>query len=99
MPLILETIVQAEAFIGSKLAASKEAIGSDSIVEVDDDHAIVSGINEISSVVICVTIDVEATALDEDVDRQVALISGRCGCKYVDEEAVFRMRLSKFGFQ
>jgi hypothetical protein len=83
--LILQSVVQAQARIRNYLTASQESIRPYSIVEVHHNHAVVASIDQVCTIVVGIAVDVEATALDEDVDRQLALVGGSFWRENIDE--------------
>lgn len=68
LPLVTQAVVHAHGRVLCDLLASKKAVGADAVVEVDDNHIAIASVDEVSSVVVCITVDAEAASLNKDVD-------------------------------
>lgn len=96
LALILQTVVQTQGLVGHNLFACEESIGSNAVVEVDYYNFVVRGANQMRSVQVCIAVIVEASTLNEDINRQLAL--GCCMGWGIDvgEQTVFGPLSAKF---
>ncbi len=93
--LIFQSIVQTHGLTSLYLPAGKEPIRPDSVIEVDNHHISACSVDEISAIVVCVAIDVEASSLDEDIHREFACVGGLGRREDVHKETVFRPLAAK----
>jgi hypothetical protein len=68
----------------------QKAIRPDTVVEIYYDHLIFSGFNQITRIVVGVSVNIESSALDEDVHRKGAVGRSICGGKNICEKTILR---------
>jgi len=64
--LVLEAIVQTTTF--ANLSARQEAIRTNAVIKGDNDNAHISRLDQASSIVIGISINIKAATLNKDVD-------------------------------
>jgi hypothetical protein len=68
--------------------ASKETPRTDAVIKIDNNHVVISSFDQASSIEVCVRVFVEASTLNEKIDRaRLGVVDGSID---IEEEAVFR---------
>lgn len=88
MALVLQPVVEAHTGILSDFFAREKAVRAYSIIEVHHNHIPFRIFDEFSPVVVRIPVDIEATTLNEDVNRKVAGIRGLGRSEDIDEQAI-----------
>jgi hypothetical protein len=88
LALILQAVVQAQCGIPRNLFAGEETIRSNPVIEVDHNHVSFGRTNEVFAVQVCIAIDDEASSLNENEDRQIAVSRGVGRRKHISKETI-----------
>jgi hypothetical protein len=95
LDLIFETVVCASTL--DDLVGSQESIRTDAVVEVYNHDIVVACFDQARAIVVRVGVCVEATALNEKVDRERVVRSSIRRSENIDEKTILRRGIARCG--